>query len=76
MNTNIDFIGGNTRRCFFAMALPMIAAMYLNMAYNLVDSIWSGNLFISLFYGCAQKLRKFYVSGGSHVGSHPAKCCP
>lgn len=27
-----------------AMALPMIAAMFLNMAYNLVDSLWIGNL--------------------------------
>ena len=26
------------------MALPMIAAMFLNMAYNLVDSLWIGNL--------------------------------
>ena len=27
-----------------AMALPMIAAMFLNMMYNLVDSLWIGNL--------------------------------
>ena len=26
------------------MVLPMIAAMFLNMAYNLVDSLWIGNL--------------------------------
>ena len=45
MLTKIDFIGGNTRRCLMAMALPMIAAMFLNMAYNLVDSLWIGNLF-------------------------------
>ncbi len=44
MPTKIDFIGGNTRRCLIAMALPMIAAMFLNMAYNLVDSLWIGNL--------------------------------
>ncbi len=44
MPTKIDFIGGNTRRCLMAMALPMIAAMFLNMAYNLVDSLWIGNL--------------------------------
>lgn len=44
MLTKIDFIGGNTRRCLMAMALPMIAAMFLNMAYNLVDSLWIGNL--------------------------------
>lgn len=44
MLTKIDFIGGNTRRCLMAMALPMIAAMFLNVAYNLVDSLWIGNL--------------------------------
>lgn len=44
MPTKIDFIGGNTRRCLMTMALPMIAAMFLNMAYNLVDSLWIGNL--------------------------------
>ena len=36
MPTKIDFIGGNTKRCLMAMALPMIAAMFLNMMYNLV----------------------------------------
>ena len=44
MKTKLDFIGGNTRRCLMAMALPMIAAMFLNMMYNLVDSLWIGNL--------------------------------
>ena len=44
MPTKIDFIGGNTKRCLMTMALPMIAAMFLNMMYNLVDSIWIGNL--------------------------------
>ncbi len=44
MQIKIDFIGGNTKRCLMAMALPMIAAMFLNMMYNLVDSLWIGNL--------------------------------
>ena len=44
MPTKIDFIGGNTKRCLMAMAIPMIAAMFLNMMYNLVDSLWIGNL--------------------------------
>ena len=44
MKTKLDFIGGNTKRCLMAMALPMIAAMFLNMMYNLVDSLWIGNL--------------------------------
>ena len=44
MQTNLNFIGGNTKRCLMSMALPMIAAMFLNMMYNLVDSLWIGNL--------------------------------
>lgn len=44
MATKIDFIEGNTRRCLMAMALPLIATMFLNMAYNLIDSLWIGNL--------------------------------
>ena len=44
MTNDIDFIGGNTKGCLFAMALPMIAAMFLNLMYNLVDSLWIGNL--------------------------------
>jgi putative MATE family efflux protein len=44
MNTKIDFIEGDTKRCLMAMFLPMLAAMALNMAYNLVDSLWIGNL--------------------------------
>ena len=44
MPTNMDFISGNTKRCLMAMTLPMIAAMFLNMMYNLVDSLWIGNL--------------------------------
>lgn len=44
MNTKIDFIQSDTRKSFFSMALPMMAAMFLNLAYNIVDSIWIGNL--------------------------------
>ena len=44
MNTKIDFIKGNTKKCLAAMILPLLAAMFLNMAYNLVDSLWIGNL--------------------------------
>lgn len=44
MSTEIDFINGKTKRSLLMMALPMIAAMFLNMAYNLVDSLWIGNL--------------------------------
>ena len=44
MQTQLDFIRGDTRRCLLSMALPLLAAMCLNMAYNLVDSLWIGNL--------------------------------
>lgn len=44
MNTKIDFIKGNTKKCLAVMVLPMMVAMFLNMAYNLVDSLWIGNL--------------------------------
>lgn len=56
MPTKIDFIGGNTRRCLMAMALPMIAAMFLNMAYNLVDSLWIGNLLGETAYAALTNL--------------------
>ncbi len=44
MNTKLDFINGNTKECLISMTIPMIVAMFLNMAYNLVDSLWIGNL--------------------------------
>ncbi len=50
MTTRIDFINGNTKRCLMAMATPMIAAMFLNMMYNLVDSLWIGNLLGEMAY--------------------------
>ena len=44
MDTKIDFINGNTKKSLGLMVLPLLAAMFLNMAYNLVDSLWIGNL--------------------------------
>jgi putative MATE family efflux protein len=44
METKIDFITGNTKKSLFAITVPMLLAMFLNMAYNLVDSLWIGNL--------------------------------
>lgn len=44
MKDKINFISGNTKQCFLSMSIPLIIAMYLNMAYNLVDSLWIGNL--------------------------------
>lgn len=44
MNLKLDFISGDTKRCLLLVTLPMMTAMFLNMAYNLVDSLWIGNL--------------------------------
>lgn len=44
VKNEIDFISGDTKKCLLMVALPMMAAMFLNMAYNLVDSLWIGNL--------------------------------
>ena len=44
MKKNIDFVNGNTKKCLLEMTVTMIIAMFLNMAYNLVDSLWIGNL--------------------------------
>ena len=44
MDTKIDFIKGNTKKSLGLMVLPLMAAMFLNMAYNIVDSLWIGNL--------------------------------
>ena len=44
MDTKIDFINGNTKKSLGLMVLPLMAAMFLNMAFNLVDSLWIGNL--------------------------------
>ncbi len=44
MNSQIDFVNEKTRSGLFKMTVPLIVAMMLNMAYNLVDSLWIGNL--------------------------------
>lgn len=44
MNAQIDFVNEKTRTGLFKMTIPLIIAMVLNMAYNLVDSLWIGNL--------------------------------
>lgn len=44
MKNSIDFIGGDTRRSLLRMVGPLLAAMVLTMAYNLVDSLWVGSL--------------------------------
>lgn len=44
MDRNMDFVNGKTKKCFWFMFLPVMVAMFLNMAYNVVDSLWIGNL--------------------------------
>lgn len=44
MNSKIDFVNGGTRKNLFCMVMPLLMAMFLTMAYNLVDSLWVGNL--------------------------------
>lgn len=44
MNSKIDFINGQTSKSLAKMFLPLMAAMTLMMIYNMVDSLWVGNL--------------------------------
>lgn len=44
MKSNIDFGNENTGKALFKMAMPLFLATVLMLAYNLVDSIWVGNL--------------------------------
>ena len=44
MKSKIDFVNGKTGSSLLRMVLPLLGAMLLTMAYNLVDSLWVGNL--------------------------------
>lgn len=44
MNANIDFINEKTGKALFRMFVPMMIGMVLNLAYNLVDTLWIGNM--------------------------------
>lgn len=44
MKQNYDFINEPTKKALFRMFLPMMAGMILNFAYNIVDSLWVGNM--------------------------------
>jgi putative MATE family efflux protein len=50
MKNKIDFIAGDTRKSLIAMVGPLFMAMLLMMAYNLVDSLWVGNLLGEIGY--------------------------
>lgn len=44
MQQNYNFIEEPTKKALFRMFLPMMAGMILNFAYNIVDSLWVGNI--------------------------------
>ncbi|QNK39459.1 MATE family efflux transporter [Caproicibacter fermentans] len=44
MKSRINFAEEKTTSGLMKMALPLLMALVLNMAYNLVDSLWIGNL--------------------------------
>lgn len=44
MKSKIDFVNEKTGRSLIRMVTPLLIAMFLTMAYNLVDSLWVGNL--------------------------------
>lgn len=44
MKTKIDFSTEKTSSGLLKMAIPLLIAMILNMAYNIVDSLWIGNM--------------------------------
>ena len=44
MRENYDFINEPTKKALFRMFLPMMIGMLLNFAYNIVDTLWVGNL--------------------------------
>ena len=44
MMQNYDFINEPTKKALFRMFLPMMIGMLLNFAYNIVDTLWVGNL--------------------------------
>ena len=44
MNKKIDFENEHTGKALLKMVIPLFLAMVLMMAYNLVDSVWVGNL--------------------------------
>ena len=44
MKQKIDFVNDDARKSLFRMVMPLFVAMILMLAYNLVDSVWVGNL--------------------------------
>lgn len=44
MKKKIDFVNGDAGKAILQMVIPLLVATILMLAYNLVDSIWVGNL--------------------------------
>lgn len=44
MKNNCDFINEPTKKALFKMFIPLMIGMILNFVYNIVDSLWIGNL--------------------------------
>lgn len=44
MKLDLDFVNEKTTAGLMKLTLPLLMALILNMAYNLVDSLWIGNL--------------------------------
>ena len=44
MKQKIDFVNDDARKSLFRIVIPLFVAMILMLAYNLVDSVWVGNL--------------------------------
>lgn len=44
MDSKIDFVQENTKKTLFIMYMPMLVGAVLNISYNLVDSLWIGNI--------------------------------
>lgn len=75
MRKNFDIIHGNPRQCLFAMVLPMMAAMFLNMAYNLVDSLWIGNLLGESAYAALTAATPILLLLNSHRNGGDQRGC-
>lgn len=44
MQQTYNFIEEPTKKALLRMFLPMMAGMVLNFVYNIVDSLWVGNM--------------------------------
>ncbi|MGL4741766.1 MAG: MATE family efflux transporter, partial [Sarcina sp.] len=50
MKVKMNFVECETKKGLISMIIPMIIIMFLDIAYNIVDSIWVGNLLGKTYY--------------------------